>query len=57
MVKVEVARWLSPSEYYYVNDEGDRMESDNDSAGLKIQSRLLTTSGFCLEMKLALVLV
>ena len=36
MVNAGVARWLPSSERYYVNDEGDKLESEGDSVGLKV---------------------
>ena len=37
MVHARVARWLSPLEYYYVNNDGDRVKSEKYSVGLKIK--------------------
>ena len=36
MVSAGVARWLPSSEHYYVNDEGEKVESEGDSVGLKV---------------------
>ena len=37
MVNAGVARWLPISEHYYVNDEGEKVESVGDSIGLKVE--------------------
>ena len=37
MVNAGVARWLPDSEQYYVNDEGEKVESALDSVGLKVE--------------------
>ena len=37
MVEAGVARWLLPSEHYYVNEEGEKVESEKDSVGLKVE--------------------
>ena len=35
MVNVGLARWLPSSEHYYINDEGEKVESEGDSVVLK----------------------
>ena len=55
MVKAGVARWLSPSHYYYVNDLGQRVESKKNSVGFKIKVEITHPGGYCLEMKWKLI--
>ena len=38
VVKAGVAKWLPPSQHYFVDEEGERTESENDAVGLKINN-------------------
>ena len=37
MVNVGVVKWLTPSQHYFVDEEGEQTESENDAVGLKIK--------------------
>jgi len=50
MVKARVAQRLTPSEYYFVDEEGEKLRVRKIALGYKLKLRLPTPNGFCLEM-------
>ena len=38
MISAGIARALEPSEYYWINEEGEKVNKENDSEGMQIKN-------------------